>query len=104
MNKVSCELNHLSRSPWIMYFLGLGICLDPPYNGQTTSEVQCSPLFYLEALIGKQAHLFSSAGQFVSNVMVVVLERSPVRTAKRWPSGLTSYNGSVRSGRLGKSS
>jgi hypothetical protein len=52
----------------------------------------------------RQAHLFSSAGQFVNKVIVVVLARSPVSTAKRCPSALTSNNGKVRSGRLGKSS
>jgi len=52
----------------------------------------------------RRVHCFSSAGQFVNKVMVVVLERSPVSTAKRWPSALTSYSGDVRSGGLGKSS
>jgi len=55
-------------------------------------------------VLWRQSHFFSSAGQFVSKVIVVVLVRSPVSTAKRWPSALTSYNGSVRSGRFGKSS
>jgi len=53
---------------------------------------------------GLRAHFFRSAGQFVNKVMVVVLARSPVSTAKCWPSALTSYYGKVRSGRLGKSS
>lgn len=52
----------------------------------------------------RPVYFFSSAGQFASKVIMVVLVRSPVTTANRWPSALTSYNGKVRSGRLGKSS
>ena len=38
-----------------------------------------------------QDYFFSWAGQFVSRVIELDLARSAVRTAKCWPSGLTSY-------------